>query len=120
MQLDLAKILCDVDVIALGDSGALCEALPQHAWSLLFEVYASAHIRSDPRVTDKLKPAAKIDPAVAADAIALLCAKGYVVKGLRDGGGERALWLMVRGQQEVEGLIKAILDLARCETFHNA
>lgn len=120
LQFDIAKILCDVDVLALGDSGALCEALPQHAWSLLLEVYASAHIRSDSVAIDRLKSATEIDSSVAADATALLCTKGYVMKSVGDGGGEGPLWLMVRGQQLVEGRIKAILDLARCETLHNA
>lgn len=120
LQFEVAKILCDVDVLALGDSGALCEALPQHAWSLLLEVYARARIRSDSVAIDRLKSATVIDSSVAADAIALLCAKGYVIKSIEDDGGEGALWLMVRGQQLVEGRIKAILDLAQCETLHRA
>lgn len=120
LQFDIAKILCDVDVLALGDSGALYEALPQHAWSILLEVYASPHNRSDSVAIDRLKSATEIDSSVAADAIALLYAKGYVMKSIGDGGGEPALWLLVRGQQLVEGRIKAILELARCETLHRA
>jgi hypothetical protein len=120
-QLDLAKILYDVDVAALGDSGSLYERLPETAWSILLEVYANAHTLRDPIRADRLKSVAGIARPVVAESVALLCTKGYVAQSdYEEGIKQSLLWLMVRGAHMVEARIKLILDLASCHPIHHA
>jgi hypothetical protein len=122
-KLDLAKILHDVDITALGDSSALHDPLPHLAWTILLEVYANAN--TSPKggsglPVSALKSVAPTHASDIASATALLRAKGYIVISDGDGASDPSmLWLLQRGQQTVEARIKTILDLARCDVHHH-